>query len=417
VFALAFAVVAGGAALVHAQMGDLRSMSGIPLPVSDMPARSVSVRLVRGDMSNPITNHEVELRVGAEVKRIKTDANGRVQFEALPVGGAAIAAAVIDNQRIESQQFVVPEVGGVRLLLVAGAEVAPGGTSAPGGATPATTPGGATAPPSVPAAPAPGSVAFGGDTRFIVELDDDQLQVFYLLDIVNGSSAPVSVASPLVFDLPDPAQSATLLEGSSTLASVNGRQVTVSGPFPPGRTQVQVAYQLSTGNGSVRIALRVPAAVPQVTVIVQQPGGVRLASPQIAQQREMPSEGRPFIMAGGPGLASGSTLTLELTGLPHRAAAPRTLALVVGLLVIVLGAVAAFRTGPRDGAASERQQLEQRRERIFADLVRVEEQSREGRMDPARYEERRRALMSELERIYGELDTSGASRSDEGLTV
>ena len=42
-----------------AQMPDARQMSGIPMPSGDVPAGSVSVRLVRGDLSNNIVGHSV----------------------------------------------------------------------------------------------------------------------------------------------------------------------------------------------------------------------------------------------------------------------------------------------------------------------------------------------------------------------
>src|SRR6516162_4541745 len=59
------------------QMPDPKQMSGIPRPVDDLPAGSISVRLIRGSLSNNIAGHPVDLRVAGKVRTVKTDDNGR----------------------------------------------------------------------------------------------------------------------------------------------------------------------------------------------------------------------------------------------------------------------------------------------------------------------------------------------------
>ena len=85
--------------LAQFQMPDPRQMSGIPRPVNDLPARSVSVRLIRGDLSNNIANHPVDLQVNGKVQTAKTDEAGRAQFDGLPVGATLKAVAVVDGER------------------------------------------------------------------------------------------------------------------------------------------------------------------------------------------------------------------------------------------------------------------------------------------------------------------------------
>src|SRR5262245_39729068 len=75
------------------QMPDVRQMSGIPRPVDDLPNGSISVRLVRGSLSNNIANHPVELRVGDRTLSGKTDDAGRAQFDKLTPGAPAKASA------------------------------------------------------------------------------------------------------------------------------------------------------------------------------------------------------------------------------------------------------------------------------------------------------------------------------------
>src|ERR1700681_3708694 len=98
-------------------MPDPRQMSGIPRPVDDLPARSVSVRLIRGDLSNNIANQPVDLQVSVKVQPVKTADAGRAQFDGLPPGATLKAVSVVDGERLESQEFPAPAQGGGRLLL------------------------------------------------------------------------------------------------------------------------------------------------------------------------------------------------------------------------------------------------------------------------------------------------------------
>src|SRR3954451_21733417 len=75
-----------GGERVGAQMPDPKQMSGIPRPVDDLPNGSVSVRVIRGDLSNNITGHPIEMHVGDKVQTVNTDADGRAQFDKLPSG-------------------------------------------------------------------------------------------------------------------------------------------------------------------------------------------------------------------------------------------------------------------------------------------------------------------------------------------
>jgi hypothetical protein len=60
-------------------------------------------------------------------------------------------------------------------------------------------------------------------------------------------------------------------------------------------------------------------------------------------------------------------------------------------------------SGPKD-AEQQRQELERRKEKLLADLVTLEGQHRQGRVDERRYVSRRQVLMTQLERVMGELD-------------
>ena len=65
------------------------------------------------------------------------------------------------------------------------------------------------------------------------------------------------------------------------------------------------------------------------------------------------------------------------------------------------------RRGRRDDApaqAAERKRLIARREKLFDELVRLEQDRRSGRGDERRYAARREELVAALEQVYGALD-------------
>ena len=372
------------------QMPDAAQMSGVPLPAGDLPAGAVSVRLVRGDVSNNIAGHPIELHGGPSVLTVTTDTSGRAQFTGLTPGTSVHAVAAVDGQRLESQVFAVPSQGGIKVMLVA-ADAAMAARAAESAKL-------------ATSAPQPGAVTLSGQSQFVVELADDELEVFYLLQIANTLRTPVE-AAPLVFDLPPGARGATVLEGSSSLARAEGPRVVVSGPFPPGMTVVQMAYQMPYSGDRVTIAQKMPATLESLSIAAQKAGGMHLTSPQMANHGEMPSDGRTYLVATGPAIRAGDSLTFTVTGLPHRAAWPRITALVAAVVILLVGAWASVSVGGEArAAAARRRKLQERRDRLFADLMRIEQKHRTSVLDDPRDAARRRDLVAELERLYGELD-------------
>ena len=151
-------------------------MSGIPLPDPQLPAGTITVRVVRGSLSNNVSDQPVELREGDNVATAVTDAEGRAEFLTLNPGATVVAATELDGVRLESQPFPVPGQGGIRLMLV-GADSA------------------------LADAPAEsGTVTFGTDSRIVLELGEEVLNVFYLLDIMNDRPVPVEPGTPITVE-------------------------------------------------------------------------------------------------------------------------------------------------------------------------------------------------------------------------
>jgi hypothetical protein len=392
-------VLGGDVALIRAQPGgfqmpDPKQMSGIPRPVDDLPNGAISVRLIRGSLSNNLTGHPVDLHVGSKVITVKTDENGRAEFKDFVTGtdGAQVkATADVDGEHLESQEFPAPTRGGIRLMLVA--------TDTTKG------------PAASPEAPAiTGAIVLAEQSRIVVEPGDDGIRVFYLLDIANNARVPVNPPAPFVFDVPSDATGTTLMEGSSPAATVKGNRVTVQGPFPPGHTYVQVGQLLPLGDGEVRIAQAFPAPLEQLAVVVKKTGATVLASPDVAQQRDIPAEGEVFIAGTGGAIAAGKPIDLTISGYPHYNPAPRWTALTLAVLIIVGGVWATMSAGSNAiDHAGERKRLIARREKLFGDLVRLENDYRAGRTDAQRRALRREDLVAALEQVYGALDVQTAA--------
>lgn len=401
-FALALVIgclLAGGAPLPAqsapaGQMPDPRQMSGVPLPTADIPPGTVTVRVVRGALSNLVVDHPVEI-TGDVSASARTNDAGRAEFSGLKPGATLRAVTTVDGERLESQTFTLPAQAGVRLMLVARAPGSPGVSPDD--------------PQPVEGPAQTGAVTLGDQSRFVIEFDDDGLTVFNIYQIVNTSRTPVTPAAPVVFELPDGARSASLLEGSSPLAVAAGDRVTVQGPFAPGPTLVQFAYTMPYDGESVSIEQRLPAPLAQVAVVVQKLGDVRLSSPQISQQREAEAGGQTYVLGQGPALAAGSTFAVELSGLPHAAVWPRYVALGLAFVILAAGGFAAIRgAGPAAGGR-ERERLEAERERLFAELTRLEDAHRDGSIDQRWYTSRRRELVAALERVYAAMDEAVAA--------
>jgi hypothetical protein len=384
--------LAASAALLSAQgMPDPREIAGIPLPVGDVPAGTVTVRVIRGSLANNLPGQLVELSVDGVVQRSKTGESGRAEFSGLRAGARVKAVAVVDGERLESQEFPVPATGGIRLLLVATDPSSAGGAAAGGG---------------VVAAPGESDpVLLGDQSRFVIEIGDRALNVFGILQIVNTAAGPVAPTEPLTFEAPANAGDVTLLNGSSPRARAQGKRVEVAGPFPPGATLVQLGYAVEYSGPDVTVEQRLPLALSQVTVLAQKVGDSRLTSQQISQQREVAAQGQNYIVGQGPGVPAGTAVSFSFTGLPHAAVWPRNLALVLAVAILAAGAWSGSRI-PSADAGRGRAGLEARRDRLLSQLAALEQQRMAGAQTPqdARYSEARRELVAELETVYAALD-------------
>lgn len=399
---LTMGLLGGPLAWPAAAQPQLRQMAGVPLPSNEVPAGTVTVRVVREELSNNQSGVEVQLTDGKQTRTARTDAEGRAQFTGVPVGLQVRAQVTADGETVSSQMFPIPQSSGVRLVLALGIGMGSGGVpttpAGPGGPGPVDG-GGAQAPVQS------GQVTLGAESRIIVEIAEGGIEVYLLFEVANPAQTPVDPGAPLVFRVPEGASGLALLEGSIP-AAVEGNAVSVPGPFPPGSSLLEFAYRLPIDADRLILNHVMPVALAQAAIVVRKIGNVDVASPLIQQRREVPMENRVYLLATGAAVPAGQAFTVEINGLPAHAQWPRYLALgLAGLIVI--GGVGLEVTGGRANARLK-QELSASREQLLGSLVQLEKQRRAGKVAGSGYASRRHALVGKLERVYADLEDVGA---------
>ena len=193
---VALLLLAPGIGSAQINMPDPSLIHGRALPAPELPAGTVTVRVVREAIGNNIVGQEVRLTVAGSARTAQTDAEGRAEFPGLPSGAEARAETTVNGEQLVSEPLTVPGSGGIRVILVAGIKEAATRAQQQAAADAA-------------APPVKGVVALGPNSRVAIEFQDDALQMFYILDIVNSARARVDIGGPLILDLPEGAGGAT----------------------------------------------------------------------------------------------------------------------------------------------------------------------------------------------------------------
>jgi hypothetical protein len=322
-------------AMGQTQMPNPKDVSGMPLPSPNVPAGSVSVRVVRGQWNN-VADQSVEFDVDGRLSTVKTDAGGRAVLSGVRVGANLQASTVLDGTRLVTQAFTMG-ASGVQFVL-AGDDPDAARREAEDRA--------------LASAPATrGMVVLGPESRVVAQMNDDLLHIFYVIEVLNTARTPVDIGGPVIIELPTGARGSTVMDGSSGQATANGPRITILGPFAPGSTVVQAAFEMPYDSGRVQLRQVWPVPLQQVSLLVVQTGELDVRSPQIETNRQVNDRGQELIVAGGPGLPAGGILEMEITGLPHHARWPRYLALSLAGLIASLGVWGAVVTKPRRRAA------------------------------------------------------------------
>ena len=331
---LAVVCLAAMPALLRAQiaMPNPKEISGVPLATGQVPAGTVSARVIRGGFDKPVEGATVQLtfpKGGGRNATMKTDAQGRAPFPNVPNGVVALVTTTVDGETITSKDITLGQGGGVSVLLVltdpdAAKREAEDKKLAEGPAV-------------------KGTVVLGPNTRIVVEPGDEAVTVFYVLDIVNSARQPVDLGGPLQLELPEGARGAGTMEGSAPQGKLQGAHLIVTGPFKPGSTEVQLAFELPAGSSTKTIEQTFPVAVPEASVVLQRNNIEDLQSAQLVDRREGTNQGQRLVFARVPALGPGETLKFDVTGLLHHPRWPRYIALTLAVGFLLVGLREGFR--------------------------------------------------------------------------
>lgn len=114
------ATLVGVASLSYAPVANaqIAGAIGTPLPSSDLPVGTISVRVIAGKVSVPVVGTDVTLVVNGTPRQARTDAGGRASFPGLPAG-ATVQAKILDEDKKEaaSEEFKLSADSGERLML------------------------------------------------------------------------------------------------------------------------------------------------------------------------------------------------------------------------------------------------------------------------------------------------------------
>ncbi|MEO5768436.1 MAG: hypothetical protein ABIS92_08800 [Polyangia bacterium] len=382
-------------------------VSGTARPDPTLPLGAVEV-LARDEAGNPLAGQMIELghvRGGGqvEVTRQHTDAQGVTRFTGLldtkaagTKGVADIGVAVVMPRgalRLGSDGFGLPAAGGVRVELQV-----PQRTSDP----------------SV--------ITIGAGGRVILQLRDEALSFIETLPLENHSDKLFDPgAGGVEIRLPREFVNAEGAEGEHKIEIRKGLGVAVHGIIPPRRPQaadpnrkspdeVTFGFVMPMTGSTREFEQDFAMGMGEFTFVTEQVPGLKIESAQITGRQDRELGGKKYWLMRGEPIPPGGTLRFVVRGLP---APDNTGRIISGALALALAAAAGVfgrrsGTAQKKGVLNEREQLVQRREKLFAELVNVEARQRAAAAAAAGTRETadrsvRGELVQKLEAVYRDL--------------
>jgi hypothetical protein len=368
----------------------LGSTTGSAKPEASLPKGVLEVKVV-DEGGRPVPGHPITLGAVDQTNKVTTrhattDGQGVARFEALPMGKTTGYAAVTDwhGMHIGTEPFAMPEDSGARAEIHALAR---------------------TNDPSV--------ITIGEGARIVLRMREDTLQVLEMLPLENKSDKMFD-PGPGAIEIPLP-QGFTGADAGQSERKIEVRQnhgVAVHGTISPkgalggadaksAGNEVQFGFVMPYEGDSKEIAQAMPTGIGLFTLIVEQIPGLEVTGPGIGAKEQRELGGVKYWVMPGQPIPPGGTLRLTVTGLPSLDHTGRTVAgaLTLGLLALALIYGRRPRDDARRAAAGARERLTARRETLFAELVAVEKQARDGKASA----ERRAELITKLEGVYQQL--------------
>jgi hypothetical protein len=327
---------ASSPALAQDPPPDHKGAMSAPLFVEDLPVGSVSVRIARPSMTEPIVGADV---VGswttkdgkAKSATVKTGADGRAIFAGVPVSSTFGAKATIEGKELATAQFAVPAQGGTRLLMIIGAQADEAMSEMAKGVHAGAL--GKTSDLSV--------LRISSDSRMMVELREDAIGIMQNLLVENTSDKVFDPGQRGLFiPLSDGFAGAEKLPGGAELEIKEGAGVFLHTLVPPTQApavQVRVGYVLATHETpEFDIVQPMPFGLQGGLILVPNEFSIELSAPGL---RALPpardDDGNVMRMYDLDAVAPGQALRMTVRGLPTRNQVGKWIAAgLVGLLIV-----------------------------------------------------------------------------------
>jgi hypothetical protein len=228
------------------------------------------------------------------------------------------------------------------------------------------------------------------------ELDDQRMFFQLQISLINPTNSPRDPGPDgLKIPLPRGFRGASVDEALASRVKVLDDGVVWRGPLPPGQKDLVVGFSLDVSEGRLTFDLPLPLGAWQSQIVFEDLPGVTFEVPPSARRDKRRGQGgRNFVVLTDINIEPGKSMVLGLSGLPQpmlwQRWAPPLLGLVVlGLLGWAgLGIVRGTRAGPA-GAEAER-------ERLYGELVTLEQRFADKQLDAARFERERTALIARI---------------------
>jgi len=401
----------------------------VSAPADDQALRPGLLEVLVTRRGHPLADIPVEVAALAG----KTDAQGRAVFERVPRGKQVVVRTTVQDRTFESQPFDAPSKSGQRVRVEVDwreeKELQARFTGVAGGADKVYIARAAGQSRSFLTLPFQLTSTMGASVSLVIappvlmafhggaEIDDEALYFQLQIALYNPSFVPYDAGPQgLRIPLPKGYVGASIQDetaGTATPLKVDeDRGLVWRGPVPAGQRTFIAGFALPSVDGKIDFSMSLPFGLWQSQLVFEQFPGMQVSAPAGAHESKTHAEdGRPLLMYQGLQASPGGVIKMSFRGLPQHSVWERRTAYAVAVVVLglVLWAVwgVAMRGRRRGGRQST---LEEEREELLEEVVRLEGDLRRQRVTEQVYQQRRVQLLRELEGVYADL---AAERSAE----
>jgi hypothetical protein len=248
------------------------------------------------------------------------------------------------------------------------------------------------------------------------ELDDNRLWFQMQLSVANPGVKPLKMPGKgLLIPLPKGFIGASVAdEMVSRIGVESGKGFLWRGALPPGQRDFIATFALPVEEGRASFDMALPNGLRAGRMVVEDMPGMELRTPAGAKvvEKKQPN-GRAFLEMPDINIAPQQRLVFAINGLPQHSPWAKRARIGVGIIAVllVLWAVFVVLLGRRSPHAVDAVLvgLEEDREKLLQQLVRLETEHRHKKIDDKPYKKNRDRLSSKLAAAYRKIDDHKAA--------